>query len=355
MRRVTRLALVAGGAAAVVGAGAFAGRRLQRLPMPVDGIFPNGMAYARLGTGPKTLLFIRSGPGNVLPSRLFMPLMGALWLGPFVESGYTVWVATRKRDMPKGYSVPEMAEDYAGLITDEFGGKVDLVIGEEAYGGMIGFCLAAHHPDRFGHLAVMLSGYRLSDEGKDLELEFAGLMGEGRTSDAGALLIRAMAPDLKVPGIDRLVGAALIKVFFGRTHPYFAKDVVTEAEAVAAFDAREVLPQITVPVLLFGCDRDVEFSREVYEETARLIPDCTLRLYEGKTAFQAGSDKQLPLDVLDFVRQHPPVQPEHRPRKRTTADQQGVADETLVAPGEPPLRGEKPAGPEPSLTGTGVG
>jgi pimeloyl-ACP methyl ester carboxylesterase len=336
MRRVAKIALVTGGTVAAVGAGAFARRRLRQLAMPVDGIFPNGMAYARLGTGPKTLLFIRSGPGNVLPSRLLMPLMGALWLGPFLESGYTVWVATRKRDMPKGYSVPEMAEDYAGLITDEFGGKVDLVIGEEAYGGMIAFCLAARHPDRFDHLAVMLSGYQLSDEGKALELDFARLMSEGRTSDAGALLVQVMAPDLPVPGLDRIVGAALIRVFFGKTHPYFADDVVTEAEAVAAFDAREVLPEIHVPLLLVGCDRDFEFPKEVYEETARLIPDCTFKLYEGMTAFQAGSDKRFPLDVLDFVRDHPPVQPER-------------------SPGEMPAADEPPVVPEPSLVGSGAG
>jgi pimeloyl-ACP methyl ester carboxylesterase len=355
MRRVTRIAFVAGGTLAVVGAGTFARRRLQELPTPVGGVFSNGMAYARLGTGPKSLLFIRSGPGNVVPTGLPMALMGALWIRPFLEDGYTTWVATRKRDMPKGYTVPEMAEDYAGLIEDEFGGKVDLVVGEDSYGGMIGFCLAARHPDRLDHLAISLSGYRLNDEGKAVQLDFARLMSEGRRGEAGALMIGHVAPGLTRPGLDRMIGAALVRFMFPVTHPYFAKDVVTEAEAVAAFDARVVLPEIAVPVLLFGCDQDVEFPREVYEETARLIPDCTLKLFEGKNPFQAGSDKRIPLDVLDFVRDHPPVRQERRSRKGRIADQQVVPDESLVAPGEPPLRGEEPAGPEPSLAGTGVG
>jgi hypothetical protein len=85
---------------------------------------------------------------------------------------------------------------------------------------------------------------------------------------------------------------------------------MVEAEAVVAFDARDVLPGIRVPVLLIGCDRDFEFPKEVYEETARLIPDCTLRIYENKTAFQAGSDKRLPRDVLDFVGQRSRVHPD---------------------------------------------
>lgn len=309
MRRLVAFAVVVGGIV-VVAVRAFGRYWLRGIPKPITGIFPNGMAYARLGTGPRTAMWIRGGPGNVVPmGRLFLALVVPT-LRPFIESGYTTWVVTRKQNMPKGYTVAEMAEDYAGLITDEFGGKVDLVIGEEAYGGMIGFCLAARHPDRFGHFVAALAGYRLSEEGRNLELRFARLMSEGRTGEAGALLLEVMAPGLRVPGLARVVGAALVRLFFGRTHPYFASDVMVEAEAVAAFDAREVLPGITAPVLLIGCDRDPEFSREVYEETARLIPGSTLRFYEGKTGIQTVSGRRLPQDVLDFVGQRTPVAPE---------------------------------------------
>ena len=307
MRRVVALAFVVVGLL-VVAADAFIRYLLRGIPKPVKGVFANGMAYARLGTGPKTMLWIRGGPGNVVPmGRLFLALSVST-LRPFVESGYTCWVVTRKQNMPKGYTVADMAEDYAGLIADEFDGKVDLVAGEEAYGGMIGFCLAARHPDRLGRLATLIAGYQVSEQGKAFELDFARLMSEGRTSEAGALVVGLMAPDLRVPGVARVIGAAFIRLFFGETHPYFASDVMIEAEAVTAFDAREVLSEIPVPVLLIGCDKDPEFSKEVYEETARLIPDCTLRLYRGKTGFQAVMDKRLPQDVLDFVGQRSRVQ-----------------------------------------------
>ena len=331
MRRVVVLAFVVAGmlAAAV---GAFTRYRLRRAPRAVSGIFPNGMAYARLGTGPKSLLFIRSGPGNVVPTGRLFTALSAFWLGPFLKSGYTIWNVTRKQNMPKGYTVADMAEDYAGMIADELDGKVDLVIGEEAYGGMIGFCLAARHPDRFGHLAIMLAGYQVSEQGKALELDFARLMSEGRTSEAGALLVGFMAPDLRMPVGARVLGALLVRVMFGQTHRSFASDVMVEAEAVAAFDAREVLPQIPVPVLLIGCDRDFEFPKEVYEETARLIPDCTLRIYENKTGIQAGSDKRLPQDVLEFIRQRPRVQPERGAGQSTIIDERAAPDEQQVSP-----------------------
>ncbi|MGB7964631.1 MAG: alpha/beta fold hydrolase, partial [Propionicimonas sp.] len=46
-----------------------------------------------------------------------------------------------------------MAEVHAVLIAEEFGGKVDLVFGED-YGGLIGLHLAARHPDRLTCLAT---------------------------------------------------------------------------------------------------------------------------------------------------------------------------------------------------------
>jgi hypothetical protein len=107
---------------------------------------------------------------------------------------------------------------------------------------------------------------------------------------------------------------------------------MVEADAVVAFDAREILPEIAVPVLLIGCDRDFEFPKEVYEETARLIPDCTLRIYEGKTAVQAGSDKRLPQDVLEFVRQGPAVQPERGAEQPTIVGQPAGATGTSGQP-----------------------
>jgi pimeloyl-ACP methyl ester carboxylesterase len=277
--------------------------RLRGIPKPVTGIFSNGMAYARVGTGTRTALYIRGGPGNVVPmGQLFLASSVSI-LRPFLDDGYTMWVVTRKRNMPEGYRIEDMAEDYATLIADEFDGKVELAIGEEPYGGMIGFCLAARHPDRFDSLSVLLAATEMSEEGKQLELGFAGLMSEHRTGEAGALLARLVLPGLRVPGIDRVLGRALVWAAFGKLHPYFASDVLVEAKAVAAFDGRTVLPEITTPVLLIGCDRDAAFSREVYEEAARLIPECTLRMYENKTAFQAITDGRIAVDVLDFVQQ----------------------------------------------------
>lgn len=300
MRRIGALALVVVGliAVAVTAAGRY---WLRGIPKPITGIFPNGMAYARLGSGPRTLLFIRGGPGNVIPARRLLMALASMYMRPFLGHGYTVWLVTRKRDMPRGYTVEEMAEDYAGLIADEFGGRVDVVMGEDAYGGMIGFCLAARHPDRLGRLVAAFAGYEMSEAGRTLELDFARLLSQGKRTEAGTVAVRYMLPGLRGPGLARFAGWALGRTMFGETHPYLSSDVLVEAEAVAAFDGRKILPEIKAPVLVVGCDRDPEFARETYEETARLIPGSTLRLYEGMTAVRAWSGPQLPRDVLEYI------------------------------------------------------
>ena len=312
MRRRTTLVLVAGGATAALAGGSIARSRLRgrepAIPAPVTGIFPNGMAYVRWGSGPKTLLWIPGGPGNTLPSGMRLSMLrGAT--RPLVDDGYTTWAVARKQNMPKGHAMADMAEDYAGLIADDFGGKVDLVVGV-SYGGVIGFHLAARHPDRFGHIAIVGAAYDANQEGKALDYDFAKLLSAGRKNDAGALMFREyMAPGLRMPGVARVIGALMVRQMYGETHPYFASDMMVEAEAEMAFNARDVLPGIAVPVLLVCGDEDRYIAKELYEETARLIPDCTLRMYRGVGHVGAVRDPRFPRDVLEFVRQRPGVEP----------------------------------------------
>jgi len=127
MRRVAVLALVAGGTLAV---GTLAWYRLKETPKVVSGIFSNGMAYARLGRGPKNLLWIRTGPGNVVPpvacSRRCRVLARPVPRGRVLRLVRDAEAGHADRVHRGGH-----AEDYARLIADEFDGKVDLVIGRK--------------------------------------------------------------------------------------------------------------------------------------------------------------------------------------------------------------------------------
>jgi pimeloyl-ACP methyl ester carboxylesterase len=298
MRRRMMLALVAGGTAA----GAAWARSAGVLPgpsSPVTGMFPNGMAYIRWGAGPKTLLWIVGGPGIGFPIGLRVALLPVV-LRPFAQAGYTCWWVNRKRDMPPGYTIADMADDHAILIAEQLEGKVDLVFGED-YGGLIGLHLAARHPDRLGFLAAASAGYAFTEQGKALDRDFAALIREGRRREAWAPLITRMAPNGRLSRLTPVMGAILDRLFYDRSRPDFVSNLMVETEAEEAYDARGILPDIRVPVLLAGGDQGPFLSREILEETARLIPDCTLQIHEGQNDLEAVSSTQLARDILKWL------------------------------------------------------
>ena len=296
MRRLFGMALLLATGVAIL-----AGRQgvWMGSPKPVTGMSANRMAYARWGEGAKTLLLMPGGPGNFAPGGIGLWMM----LRPFrrfVEEGYTIWYVTRKQGMPKGHSVADMADDYAEFIESEFEGRVDVVLGT-SYGGIVGFYLAARHPDHFGHIAIALAGYEVSERGKHIDYTFAERLSQGRTVEAATGMFEDYFPDLRIPGLARLFGEVMGRFGFRDPHPELASDVMVEADAEVAFDARPILSEIRVPVLLIGGGEDVLFPREILEETARLVPGCTLRVYEGRGHAQAISDERFCRDVLEFI------------------------------------------------------
>jgi len=264
-----------------------------------NGVFRNGMEYVTWGRGTKSLLFVQGGPGSVVPQGLLRGLFRREF-DPYLAAGYAVWIVTRRRNMPASHTSADMADDYARLIAEEFGGRVDLLVAE-SFGGMIGQYLAARHPEAFGHIAMVVTAAELSAWGKDVDHRMAAAVAAGDPGGAGSVLAEYVLPGPRARWLRELLGPVVGRGVLGRSGCP-AADVLTEARAELAFDARSVLPLIRRPVLLLCGGRDAFFPRAVAEETARLIPDCTLVVYERWGHVRAGSSRRVPRDVLAFVR-----------------------------------------------------
>jgi pimeloyl-ACP methyl ester carboxylesterase len=265
------------------------------------GTFGNGMGYARLGRGAKSLLWV-GGPSAGAPGGLYLKMMTRM-LRPFVQEGYTVWLLSLKPNLPDGCTIADMAADYARLIAGEFGGKADVVVGVSGE-GVIGFYLAARHPEVFGHIVIVVPG-PMTEAANATNLEFARLLSAGRKADAAAVLVTLQRPGIRSRWVIRLLAWVVARV--GLAAAYEPRDILVSAEALNAFDGREILPSIPVPVLLVCGEKDRWATREIYEQTADLIPECTLKMYEGKDHLGAMFDKRLPRDVLDFVQHSRPL------------------------------------------------
>jgi glyoxylase-like metal-dependent hydrolase (beta-lactamase superfamily II)/dienelactone hydrolase len=261
------------------------------------GTSANGMEFATLGSGSKSLLFIGGGPGGQIPTGVLGRLMSAQYT-PFVRAGYTVWLVCRRRHMPPGHTVADMADDYAQFIEEQLGGHIDLVVGE-SYGGMIAQYLAANHPGLVGRVVLALSAATITDWGRDADLRWATARAEGRHDDAGAIFLEYLIPGANRAALRRRFGALAGRMF--RDSPVPAGDLLVEARAEVAFDARDVLPRIPAPVLILCGDKDEFFSRKIVEETAALITDCTVVWYEGKGHMGAAMSGLIPKDVLKWA------------------------------------------------------
>ncbi len=268
---------------------------------PIFGIFKNGIPYGRFGTGAKILLLLNGGPGNDIPTGMAFNFMKK-GLSPFVEE-YVIYVISRKSALPEGYTTRDMSVDYAELIRNEFGGKVDLIIGM-SYGGLIAQHMAADFPDLFEHIVILMAAHKGSPEGNQLDVRFAELLSKGKNRSAYSLMAEVLYPR----GIKQTFAKALLWLVSGimkgnRTSTY-ANDVLIEARAEVNHDAENQLRRITVPVLILGGGRDFYFPEHFFKEMVSLIPRATLKIYpkHGHDLFE---DPAFAHDVLNFVKSNP--------------------------------------------------
>lgn len=218
---------------------------------------------------------------------------------PFVEE-YRIYVVTRKSGLHEGYTTKDMSNDYAEMIKDEFGWKVDLIIGM-SYGAMIAQHFAADHADLFNHIVIAMGAHKISEEGKQIDLKFAEFLSKGNVNSAYVTIADALYP----AGFKRKVLKGLFWLVGSFAHKpegnTFSQDVLIEAQAEVDHDSIDILKKITVPVLLLCGDKDFYFPSEYVKEMDSLISNSTLKFYENK-GHEIIGDPRFSKDILEFIK-----------------------------------------------------
>lgn len=239
------------------------------------GTLEGGFPYVRVGDGPRTLVVL-PGVGDAMFSGRYPPGVGPA-LTPYFHrylKEYTVYLISRPRGLPDGYSVEESADDYAGVLRDL--APVD-VLGI-SMGGLIAQQLCARHSELVGRLVVASSASRLGDDGREPARR---MLRYARARDWFSIrseLARAMFSDAR-----SLVYPPLIQTAgrFVLPRPADPDDVSRSFEAILEYDGRDDLGDIERPTLVIGGDRDPYFTADVQRETADGIPDGTLSFIRG--------------------------------------------------------------------------
>jgi pimeloyl-ACP methyl ester carboxylesterase len=256
-----------------------------------SGTSRNGLPYNRMGHGPRPLVILQ---GLLFENKPLPEALAWLYSGyyRYLAEDYATTIVLRRRGLPAGYSLKDMADDYAAMIREEYGGAVD-VMGVST-GGSIAHHLAADHPDLVRRLVIHSSAYTLSDSSRALQLRVATLARQRRWREAYATMLSPTRYPRAVVWLGSLLAGAL-------GAPQDPSDLVVTIEAEDRFDFRERLAEITAPTLVVAGEEDPYYPVSLFRETAEGIPGARLILYPG-VGHPAGG-QQFQRDVLAFLRE----------------------------------------------------
>lgn len=257
------------------------------------GYFGNGLPYTRAGHGSRPLVIFQ---GLLFEHK---PQAGMTFGYGFLEKAYSLYAVLRKTDLPRGYTLKNMADDYADMIRQEFGGPVD-VLGVST-GGSVAQHFAADHPDLLRRLVLHSSAHTLGAAGKHLQLEIGRLAQQGQVGQAWQALVSFVLPRT---GLWKLLSPPLAWIAArllsqGKKSDLSDLAITIEAEDQHAFKSR--LAEIAAPTLVIAGLDDPFYSPGLFRETAAGISGARLVLYEKMRHPAIG--KGFERDVLAFLRE----------------------------------------------------
>ncbi len=261
--------------------------------LPSSGYFRNGLPYVRTGKGPKPLVIFQ---GLLFENK---PQPGMTFGYGFLERDYTLYAALRKQGLPQGYTLKDMADDYAGMIRQEFGGPVD-VIGVST-GGSLAQHFAADHPDLLRRLIIHSSAHTLGDAGKQVQLEIGHLARQGQVAQAWQTMIGFVLPRT---GIWKILSPPLtwaVARLLSLGGPTELSDLIVTIEAEDQHAFKDRLSEIFAPTLVIAGLDDPFYTSALFRETAAGIPNARLVLYEKMRHPALG--QRFERDMLAFLKE----------------------------------------------------
>ncbi len=230
------------------------------------------MDYIRFGSGKRDLVMI-PGVGDGLKTVKGMALPFAL-LYRALTKDFTVYVFSRRRELPPRMSTREMAEDLNEAM-EALGLSGASVLGV-SQGGMIAQWLALDHPDKVAKLILTVTLSRPNDTVRDVIARWTAMAKRG--DYAGIMLDTAersySEKRLRQARLEyRLLGSLGKPKSFDR--------FLTQAASCITHDAYDALPRIACPTLVIGGTDDRIVTAEASREIAEQIPGSELYLYEG--------------------------------------------------------------------------
>jgi pimeloyl-ACP methyl ester carboxylesterase len=270
---------------------------LYRLAMNVaavqSGVLAGELPFARFGNGPRTLVIfpgLADAAWDVTSHAWDLPLQHRR-----LASEFTVYVISRKRRLPRGYTTRDMAADYAKAFESEIGPAVVLGI---SLGGYIAQYLATDFPQYVEELVIACAAYRVGDEGRKIPERWLELARQHRWREFYFDIAKVTMREFHQTFYQFLLPLV-------RRTPSDPADFLVALEACLGHDSSESLGRIQAPTLVIGGSDDVFFPSPLLRETAQRISGAEFRLLDGGShgAYELKRD-EFEDAVLEFLHDH---------------------------------------------------
>lgn len=260
--------------------------------LPVtEGRLGGGLPHLTMGNGPSLVVFSGFTPLHGNPAgatrRMLLAQLRTL------SRRRRVHLIGRRVGVPPGASVADFADDYAAALAANFTAPVD--IAGLSTGGAMALQLAADHPALVRRLIVAGAGHTWSAYGQRALLDWALRARAGRPPMRTFTRMVTPSPGLR-PAASLLMWCN-DRGLRGRD----LSDGIVMATALAAFDCRERLGDITAPLLLVAGDRDPLLTADIIGRTVRGAAGAQLALYPRRGHYGIFLGGRLSREIEHFL------------------------------------------------------
>ena len=252
------------------------------------------MYYAAFGDGPKKLVVL---PGL---SDGLTTVKGKAWLlaAPYQRffRDYTVYMFSRKNDMPEGYRIEDMADDQV-IAMRNLGIDRACILGV-SQGGMIAQSIAIRHPEVVERLILAVTTPYANEVVKHTVSSWIELVNRG---DHRSLMMDT-AEKMYSEGYLRK-NRKYFPLVARFTKPSSYDRFLKNANAILRFDALGELSKISCPTLIIAGSDDKTVGNDAPGELKSGIANSELFVYEGLGHGAYEEAKDFYDRVLAFCRQ----------------------------------------------------
>lgn len=255
------------------------------------GVLGGRLPFLRFGAGPPLVVL----PGLALDEPRTAGFVARLYARGFARLArdHTVHVVHRPSGIAAGTDTRGLAAAYAAAI----GGLGPVRVLGFSTGGLVAQYLAMDHPGLVERLALVVSGARIAEPGREMCTRWRALADAGRWRRLRGDLAACVVDGAAVQGVARAAGT----LAGGAPSRQAAADFRTTVGAVLAHDTRAQLAGLAVPTLVLGGAADPFFPEPSLRETAAALPDATLRVLPGGHGLPKQRAAQVQREVAAFL------------------------------------------------------